>query len=79
MDTGPLNIEFFVTDEGAHELHIGFKIGFKVLDHPQQIETFQSFIESLQNQARAIEEDNEKRQGLLRMIKHLESNFETNM
>lgn len=68
MDTGPLNIEFFVTDEGVHELHIGFKIGFKVLDHPQQIETFQSFIESLRNQARAIEEDNEERQGLLMIM-----------
>jgi len=68
MDTGPLNIEFFVTHDGVHELHIGFKIGFKVLDHPQQLETFQKFIESLHTQAHHIHEDNDERQGLLMIM-----------
>jgi len=68
MDTGPLNIEFFVTEEGEHELHISFKIGFKVLDHPQQIETFQNFIKSLHTQAQSIDEDNDERQGLLMIM-----------
>lgn len=66
--TGPLTIGILDNDNGSRELHLKFRPEFRVLNQQQQSETFQDFIQTLNDEIGRLDEDDTNRQGMLTIL-----------
>ncbi len=66
--TGPLNIGVLDNDTGGRELHLSFKADFRILNLPQQAESFQEFIKTLINEIHKLDESDANRQGMTTIL-----------
>ncbi len=66
--TGPLSIGVIDNETGGRELHLSFKPEFRILTLPQQSETFQVFINTLNKEIHQLEETDPNRQGMLTIL-----------
>jgi hypothetical protein len=79
--SGPITIGVLDNDSGGRELHLSFRNEFRILNLPQQIESFQNFINSLNKEILQLDESDANRQGMLtilqiceQLLPHIEAN-----
>jgi len=66
--TGPLNIDAFETDTGDRELHLSFKVDFRVLPLEEQSANFREYINYLIKEIQALDESNADRLGMANIL-----------
>ena len=79
--TGPLNIGVLDNDTGDRELHLSFKPEFRILNLPQQSETFQDFVKTLTNEIHKLDVADVNRQGMttiLQICEQLQPHIDAN-
>ena len=79
--TGPLNIGVLDNDTGDRELHLSFKPEFRILNLPQQSETFQDFVKTLTNEIHKLDAADVNRQGMttiLQICEQLQPHIDAN-
>ncbi len=66
--SGPLTIGVIDNETGSRELHLSFKADFRILTLPQQTETFQDFINTLNKEIHSLDETDPNHQGMLTLL-----------